>query len=222
MGFSRKRAILARARVEKEQWRLKEMEVDGALCGSMELMQPKVAAVVHWTLAEEVPIRVVTLLMNYMCVVRETNNPLPYAIIIPNILEHFGISTRGESKITLNVSDRKINVDVIHKMGFFQELTDRIYKHRSNKQAAPVDPTANVFVNPLEHQPSDFHTKSSSSASMPSNQIIMDDLFSLRGYISNQMDALDAQNQQIQIELQLLSYKINKMDLDEDSSEPES
>ncbi|KAF1858829.1 hypothetical protein Lal_00027080 [Lupinus albus] len=36
------------------------------------------------------------------------------------------------------------------------------------------------------------------------------------------MDALDAQNQQVQIELQRLSYKINMMDLDEDSSEPKS
>ncbi|KAF1862658.1 hypothetical protein Lal_00013419 [Lupinus albus] len=30
--------------------------------------------------------------------------------------------------------------------------------------------------------------------------MIMDDLFSLRGYISNRMDALDAQNLQVQIE----------------------
>ncbi|KAF1879874.1 hypothetical protein Lal_00014174 [Lupinus albus] len=86
--------------------------------------------------------------MNHMWSVRETNSPLPYAIIISNILEHFGVSTVGESKITLNVRDSKIDVDVIHKMGFFRDLTDRVYKHRSDKMAAPVDPTSNVFVNP--------------------------------------------------------------------------
>ncbi|KAF1863191.1 hypothetical protein Lal_00042495 [Lupinus albus] len=160
--------------------------------------------------------------MNHMLSVRETNSLLPYAIIISNILEHFGVFTDGESKITLNARDSKIDMDVIHKMSFFRDLTDRIYKHRSDKPAAPVDPTANVFVNPPAQQPSDFHTESSSSTSMPSNQMIMDELFSLRGYISNRMDALDAQNQQIQIELQRLSYKIIMMDLDEDSFEPES
>ncbi|KAF1864778.1 hypothetical protein Lal_00039952 [Lupinus albus] len=49
----------------------------------------------------------------------------------------------------------------------------------------------------------------------------MDELSSLRGYITNQMDALDAQNQQIQYELHRLSSRVNSMDIDEDSSEPE-
>ncbi|KAF1866326.1 hypothetical protein Lal_00024332 [Lupinus albus] len=52
--------------------------------------------------------------MNHMWSVRETNSPMPYAIIISNILGHFGVSTAGESKITLNARDRKTNVDVIH------------------------------------------------------------------------------------------------------------
>ncbi|KAF1869461.1 hypothetical protein Lal_00022867 [Lupinus albus] len=158
--------------------------------------------------------------MNHVWSVRETNSPLPYAITIYNILEHFGVSTTDESKITLNPRDSMIDVDVIHKMGFFRDLTDRIYKSQSDKSAALDDPTANVSVNPPAQQPSNFHTESSSSAQMPSNQMIMDELFSLRGYISNWMDALDAQNQQVQIELQHLSSKINMMDLDEDSYEP--
>ncbi|KAF1864747.1 hypothetical protein Lal_00039916 [Lupinus albus] len=149
--------------------------------------------------------------MNHLWSARETNNPLPYSIIISIILENFGVSTVGESKITLNACDIKIDVDVIHIMGFFRDLTDKIYKHRSGKL---VDPTTNVYVNPHAQQPSDFHTESSSSACMPSNQIIMDEICSLRGYISNRMDARDAQNQQVQIELQRLSYKINMMDLD--------
>ncbi|KAF1884153.1 hypothetical protein Lal_00035218 [Lupinus albus] len=160
--------------------------------------------------------------MNHMWYVRETNSPLPYAIIISNILKHFGVSTTGESKITLNARDSKTDVHVIHKMGFFRELTDRVYRHQSDKSTAPADPTANVSVNPHAQQPYAFHTESSSSAQMPSNQMIMVELFSVPGYISNRMDTLDAQNQQVQIELQRLSYKINMMDLDEDSSKPES
>ncbi|KAF1896077.1 hypothetical protein Lal_00042339 [Lupinus albus] len=93
--------------------------------------------------------------MNHVWSMRETNNPFPYVIIISNILEHFGVSTTSESRITLNARDSKI----------------------------------------------------------PSNQVILDELFFLRGYISNQMDAIDAQNQQVQLELQRPSYKINMMDL---------
>ncbi|KAF1864927.1 hypothetical protein Lal_00031893 [Lupinus albus] len=160
--------------------------------------------------------------MRHMWSVRETNNLLPYAIIISKILEHFRVSTAGESKIALIARDKKIDVDVIHKMVFFRDLTDRMYKHRSDRPAVPVDPSANVFVNLLAPQPSTFQSESSSSAQIPSNKVIMDNLFSLRGYISNWMDAIYAQNQQVQIELQRLSYKINMMDLDEDNSEPES
>ncbi|KAF1868065.1 hypothetical protein Lal_00034006 [Lupinus albus] len=135
-------------------------------------------------------------------------------------------------------------------MGFFRNLTDRVYNHRNDKSATPVDPSANIFVNPPAPQPSThiktgqnreppvkplyqypyrfddrdninntastFQYESSSSALIPSNQMIMDELFSLRGYISNRMDALDAQNQQVQIEHQRLSYKINMMDLCKD------
>ncbi|KAF1894335.1 hypothetical protein Lal_00027183 [Lupinus albus] len=128
----------------------------------------------------------------------------------------------GESKIIVNARDSKIYVDVIHKMGFFRDLNDRVYNHRSDRRAAPVEPPAQAFVNPPAPQPSTFQSESSSSAQIRSNQMIMDELFSLSGYISTRMDALDAQNHQVQIELQRLAYKINMMDLDEDSSEHES
>ncbi|KAF1883647.1 hypothetical protein Lal_00012563 [Lupinus albus] len=130
---------------------------------------------INWTLT----------VMNHMWFVRETNSPLPYAIIISNILEHFCVSTASESKISLNARDRKIDVDVIHKMGFFRDLSNRVYNHRSDISTTPVDPSANVFVNPPAPQPSTFQFESSSSAQIPSNQMIMDELFSLRGYISN-------------------------------------
>ncbi|KAF1885975.1 hypothetical protein Lal_00032285 [Lupinus albus] len=104
------------------------------------------------------------------------------------------------AKVTLNARDRKIDVYVIHKIGFFQDLTDRVYKHRSDKPTTYVDPTANI----------------------PSNQMIMDELFSLQVYISNRKHALDAQYEQVQIELQRFSYNINMMDLDEESFGPES
>ncbi|KAF1893033.1 hypothetical protein Lal_00024153 [Lupinus albus] len=161
-------------------------------------------------------------IMRHMWSIRETNSPLPYAIIISKILEHFGASTASESKITLNARDSEIDVDVIHRMGFFRDLNDRVYKHRSDRPATPIDPPASAFVNPPAPHPSTFQSESSSSAQIPSNQMIMDELFSLRGYISTRMDSFDAQNQQVQIDLQRLAYKINMMDLDEDSSEPES
>ncbi|KAF1896128.1 hypothetical protein Lal_00042894 [Lupinus albus] len=104
------------------------------------------------------------------------------------ILEHFGVSTDGETKVALNLRERKIDVEVVHKMGLSIDPIDlRTYKHRTNK---PTAPTADQ-PEPTNPNPSQFHAQSSSSAAMPSNQMLMDELFSLRGYITNRMDALD-------------------------------
>ncbi|CAL0299302.1 unnamed protein product [Lupinus luteus] len=133
-----------------------------------------------------------------------------------------GVSTNSETKVPLNLRESKIDVEVVHKMGFSANPCDRsgrTYKHRSDKEPAPDNQTE---PNPHTPQPSEFHAQSSSSAVMPSNKMIMDELHSLRGYITNQMDALDSQNQQIQYELHCLSSKLRSMKVDEDSSEPES
>ncbi|KAF1896153.1 hypothetical protein Lal_00027226 [Lupinus albus] len=66
------------------------------------------------------------------------------------------------------------------------------------------------------------HAPSSSSAAMPTNQMITDELVSLRGYITTRMDAFDTQSQQIHYELHRLSSRLSNMDVEEDSSEPES
>ncbi|KAF1898682.1 hypothetical protein Lal_00039887 [Lupinus albus] len=76
--------------------------------------------------------------------------------------------------------------------------------------------------NPAAPQPFEFHAQSSSSAVMPTNQMIMDELVSLRGYVTNWMDAFDTQNQQILYELHCLSSKLSNVGVDEDNSEPES
>ncbi|KAF1883477.1 hypothetical protein Lal_00043659 [Lupinus albus] len=47
----------------------------------------------------------------------------------------------------------------------------------------------------------------------------MDELVSLRGYITTRIDAIDLQNQQIHYELHRLSSRINNMDIDEDRGE---
>ncbi|KAF1883560.1 hypothetical protein Lal_00037526 [Lupinus albus] len=52
--------------------------------------------------------------------------------------------------------------------------------------------------------------------------MIMDELVSLRGYITTRMDAFDTQSQQIHYKLYRLSSRLSNMDVDEDSSEPES
>ncbi|KAF1891463.1 hypothetical protein Lal_00039593 [Lupinus albus] len=66
------------------------------------------------------------------------------------------------------------------------------------------------------------HAQSSASAAMPTNQMIRDELVSLRGYITRRMDAFDTQSQQIHYELHRLSSRISNMDVDEDSFGPES
>ncbi|KAF1879758.1 hypothetical protein Lal_00039702 [Lupinus albus] len=154
------------------------------------------------------------MIMRQMWNVRGSQSPLPYAIFITKILEHLSVSTL----IALNLCESKIDVEVVHKMGFSIDPHDRCtYKHRNDRPTAP--PTTDQ-PEPTNPNPSEFHAQSSSSAAMPSNQMIMDELFSLRGYITNRMDALDAQNQQIQYELHRLSSKMSSIDIDEDSSEP--
>ncbi|KAF1896169.1 hypothetical protein Lal_00027242 [Lupinus albus] len=106
-------------------------------------------------------------------------------------------------------------------MGFSIDPRERrSYIHRTDKPSAQANQTEPTQPNPPAPQPSEFQAQPSSSALMPTNQMIMDELLSLRGYITSRMDALDHQNQQIQDEIHRLSYKINCMDIDEDSTEP--
>ncbi|KAF1858799.1 hypothetical protein Lal_00013722 [Lupinus albus] len=103
-------------------------------------------------------------------------------------------------------------------MGFVINLvTRRTYKHRTDRQLGPTDEPEPTTPNQPES-----HAPSSSSTAMPTNQMIMDELVSLRGYITTRMDAFDTQSQQIHYELHRLSSRPGNMDVDEDSSEAES
>ncbi|KAF1862474.1 hypothetical protein Lal_00046570 [Lupinus albus] len=159
------------------------------------------------------------MIMQQMWHVRGSQSLLPYAIFITKILEHFGISLDGETKVALNIRKSKVDVEVVQKMGFvINPVTRRTYKHRTDGQPAPTDesePTAEP------NQP-ESHAPSSSSAAMPTNQMIMDELVSLRRYITTRMDAFDTQNQQICYEIHRLSSRLSNMDVDGDSFEPES
>ncbi|KAF1866132.1 hypothetical protein Lal_00043087 [Lupinus albus] len=139
--------------------------------------------------------------MRQMWNVRVSQSPLPYAIFITKILEHFSVSLDGETKVALNLRESKIDVEVVHKMGFTMDPIDhQSYRHRTDQPTAPT-----IQLEPTIPNPSKFQAQSSSSAAMPSNQMIMDELVSLRGYITTRMDALDTQNQQIHYEHHRLS-----------------
>ncbi|KAF1870781.1 hypothetical protein Lal_00025617 [Lupinus albus] len=159
------------------------------------------------------------MIMNQMWYVRGSQSSLPYAIFITKILEQFGVSLDGETKVALNLRESKVDIEVVHKMGFvIDHVTRRTYKHGTDRQTAPTDePEPTAEPNQLES-----HAHSSSSAAMPTNQMIMDELVSLRGYITTRMDAFDTQSQQIHYELHCLSSRLRNMDVNEDSSEPES
>ncbi|KAF1881659.1 hypothetical protein Lal_00039878 [Lupinus albus] len=159
------------------------------------------------------------MIMNQMWHVRSSQSLLPYAIFITKILEHFGVPLDGETKVALNLRESKVDIEVVHKMGFvIDPVTRRTYKHRTDRQPAPtneLEPTA------APNQPKS-HAQSSVSAAMPTNLMIMDELVSLQGYITTRMDAFDTQSHQIHYELHRLSSRLSNMDVDEDSSEPES
>ncbi|KAF1893018.1 hypothetical protein Lal_00024141 [Lupinus albus] len=159
------------------------------------------------------------MIMNQMWHVRGSQSLLPYAIFITKILEHFGVPLEGETKVALNFRERKVDIEVVHKMGFvIDPVTRRTYKHRTDRQPAPTD---ELEPTPAPNQP-ESHAQSSSSAAMPTNQMIMDELVSLRGYITTRMDAFDTQSHQIHYELHRLSSRLSNMDVDEVSSEPET
>ncbi|KAF1858983.1 hypothetical protein Lal_00000805 [Lupinus albus] len=157
------------------------------------------------------------MIMQQMWHVRGSQSPLPYAIFITKILEHFGVSLDGETKVALNLRESKVDVEVVHKMGFvIDPVTRRTYKHRTDRQTAPTDEPEPTAPNEPES-----HAPSSSSSTMPTNQMIMDELVSLRGYITTRMDAFDTQSQQIYYELHCLSSRLSNMDVYKDSSDPE-
>ncbi|KAF1885950.1 hypothetical protein Lal_00018491 [Lupinus albus] len=121
-------------------------------------------------------------------------------------------------KLALNLRESNIDIEVVHKMGFTLDLdTRRTYRLHPDR---PISPTDQLEPTILDQQ--EVQTPYSSSATMPSNQMIMDELVSIQGYITTRMDAIDTQNQQINYELHHLSSRLNNMDIDEDSSEPES
>ncbi|KAF1884113.1 hypothetical protein Lal_00046400 [Lupinus albus] len=165
-----------------------------------------------------IKINLTKMIMQQMWHVRGSQSPLPYAIFITKILEHFGVPLEGETKVAFKLCESKVVVEVVHKMGFvIDPVTRRTYKHRTDRQPTPTDEPESTEPNQPES-----HAPSSSSAAMPTNQLIMDELVSLRGYITTRMDAFDTQSQQIHYELHRLSSRLSNMDVDEDSSEPES
>ncbi|KAF1894485.1 hypothetical protein Lal_00043418 [Lupinus albus] len=93
--------------------------------------------------------------MNQMWHVRGSQSPFPYAIFITKFFEHFGVLLEGETKVALNRLESKVDIEVVHKMGFvIDPVTRRTYKHRTDRQPAPTDepePTAHNSKRKGEH-----------------------------------------------------------------------
>ncbi|KAF1878034.1 hypothetical protein Lal_00041783 [Lupinus albus] len=65
---------------------------------------------------------------------------MPYAIFITKILEHFDVSLDNETKVALNFRESKVDIEVVHKMGFvIDPVTRRTYKHHTDRQPAPTN-----------------------------------------------------------------------------------
>ncbi|KAF1896068.1 hypothetical protein Lal_00042330 [Lupinus albus] len=110
------------------------------------------------------------MIMRQIWNVHGSQSLLPYAIFITKTLAHFGVSLDGETNMALNLREIKIDVEVVHKMGFtLDPITRRTYRHRTDR---PTSPTAQP--EPTIPNSPEFHAPSSSSATMPSKQMIMD------------------------------------------------
>ncbi|KAF1894412.1 hypothetical protein Lal_00027109 [Lupinus albus] len=205
--YDRKTFYLSICRISKEEIEMRKQQSLGETVKNRDILSAG-----YLTLEDHL------MIMQQMCHVRGSQSLLPYAIFITKILKHFGVSLEGETKVALNLREIKVDVEFVHKMGFvIDPVTRQTYKHRTDRQPAPTDepkPTA-------PNQP-ESHAPSSSFAAMPTNQMIMDELVSLRGYITTRMSAFDTQSQQIHYELHRLSSRLSSMDVDEDSSQPDS
>ncbi|KAF1879763.1 hypothetical protein Lal_00039707 [Lupinus albus] len=58
------------------------------------------------------------IIMQQMWHVRGSQSLFPYAIFITKILEHFGVSLDGETKVQINLRESKVDIEVVHNMGF--------------------------------------------------------------------------------------------------------
>ncbi|KAF1878129.1 hypothetical protein Lal_00049297 [Lupinus albus] len=115
------------------------------------------------------------MIMQQMWHVRGSQSLLPFDNFITKVLQHFGVSLDGETKVALNLRESKVDIEVVHNMGFvIDPVTRRTYKHRTDRQPAPTDEPEPITPNQPES-----HAPSSSSAAMPTNQIIMEELVSL-------------------------------------------
>ncbi|KAF1870665.1 hypothetical protein Lal_00026165 [Lupinus albus] len=63
------------------------------------------------------------MIMQQMWHVRDSQSLLPYAVFITKILEHFGVSLDGETKVALNLRESKVDIEVVHKMRFVIDVT---------------------------------------------------------------------------------------------------
>ncbi|KAF1866194.1 hypothetical protein Lal_00024191 [Lupinus albus] len=193
--YDRKKFYLSICRIPKEEIKRQNQQSCGETVKNKDILSAG-----YFTLED----RLVHYFLTYVTLPKFSNHsqindielqliPLPYAIFITKILEHFGVSLDDP-------------------------VTRRTYKHRTDRQPAPTDEPEPI-AEPNQHE---SHAPSSSSAAKPTNQMIMDELVSLRGYITTRMDAFDTQSQQIHYEIHRLSSRLSNMDVDEDSSEPKS
>ncbi|KAF1894388.1 hypothetical protein Lal_00027147 [Lupinus albus] len=108
------------------------------------------------------------MIMHQMWHVRGSQSLLPYAIFITKILEHFAVPLEGETKVALNLCESKVDIDVVHKMGFvIDPVTRRTYKHRTDRQPSPTDELEPI----VEPNQPESHAQFSSSAALPTNQM---------------------------------------------------
>ncbi|KAF1870811.1 hypothetical protein Lal_00030120 [Lupinus albus] len=205
--YNRKKFYLSICKISKEEIERKKQQSLGETVKNRDILSAGYLTLedrlIHYFLTYT------KMIMQQMWHVRGSQSLLPYAIFIAKILEHFGVPLEDETKVALNLRESKVDIEVVHKMGFvIDPVTRRTYKHHTDRQPAPTNepkPTA-------EPNQSESHAQSSSSAAMPTNQMIMDELVSLRGYITTRMDVFNTQSQQIHYELHRLSPRLSNMD----------
>ena len=106
---------------------------------------------------------------------------MSYARIISRILDYYGVDLTNEFSISITNIYHEINVDVINTMGIYCDVSEQKYKHKSDALIETFAPTPAIL---------DISTVGSSFIAPDqeeeiTNQMIMDELQTLRGYMTN-------------------------------------
>lgn len=120
------------------------------------------------------PINWAYLVVNHMLSLKKRSTSLPFARQISRLLECCNVDTNNEVSLEMTPAENEIHMDILPKMGINWDAAEHVYKHRSDMLQPPAQE---------DEEPQDGEV---------TNQMIWNELRSVRGYMTERFDQLSA------------------------------